>query len=139
MKIGVDVVDMERVARLSQKAAFLHKIFTVRELELIKDKHPKRRVEILSGRFAVKEAVVKALGTGFSANVGPRDIETLIDEAGRPNLVLLHGAAAKAAEQGLDDFLVSISHSQNTAIAFVVLSRVGHEGYEHKSLPTIGE
>lgn len=116
LRVGVDMVE---VARIEQGLArhgerFLARFFTPREREQCKDA-PIR----LAARFAAKEAASKALGTGIGA-VRWLDIEVCSDENKRPYLVL-HGAAVQLAESlGLDTWEVSLSHTQDHAIAFVV-------------------
>jgi holo-[acyl-carrier protein] synthase len=71
----------------------------------------------LSGRFAAKEAVLKALGTGLRAGINWTEVETLPDALGRP-IVTLHGEAARrAAQLGITTVLVSISHTGDYAVA----------------------
>ncbi len=117
---GVDLVHTPRIARAWQTHGdrFLARVFTPAEQQhCLRHKTP----EIpLSGRFAAKEAVMKALGTGWSGGVEWTDIETLPDPLGRP-LVTLHGrTAALAASLGIAHLLVSISHSGEYAVASVV-------------------
>lgn len=74
----------------------------------------------LAGRFAAKEAVMKALGTGWRGGMKWTDIETLPDELGKP-VVHLHGEAAQlAATQGIQQILMSISHAGDYAIASAI-------------------
>jgi holo-[acyl-carrier protein] synthase len=85
------------------------------------------KAERLAGRFAVKEAVMKALGTGKSQGILWRDVETLRGRLGRPE-VHLHGQAVKAAKwQGGAAVHVSITHDGGKAVAFVILEKAGGE------------
>ena len=114
--IGVDLIEVERIKQASRrwKERFLGRIYTRRELALYGRSYPS-----LAARFAVKEAVTKALGTGIG-QVAWREIETLEDETGRP-LVQLSGKARERAEElGVRKWSVSLSHTRNMAIAVVI-------------------
>ena len=94
--------------------SFLHRIYTEPELRLCGDKPPSFAV-----RFAGKEAVMKALGTGIKG-ISWREIEILAEPSGKP-LVYLYGKAQdKADDLGLDRLAISLSHSREYAVAFVV-------------------
>jgi holo-[acyl-carrier protein] synthase len=113
---GVDLIEIARIeAVLSRQGkAWLERIFTPAEIE-----YCGKRAESLAGRWAAKEAVAKALGTGIG-DVAWKEIEILGDEQNAPTLTL-HGAAqSKAQELGLTNWSVSISHSQSHSVAFVV-------------------
>lgn len=113
---GVDIIEIERIARTFARfdARFLNRIYTLPEQQ-----YCRRRVERLAGRFAAKEAVSKALGIGIRS-IRWRDIEVLPDRRGKPE-VYLHGRAEEvAARLGLAGFAISISHSRELAIAYVV-------------------
>ena len=119
LQTGVDSIEIERVraAVANHGARFLTRVFTPRELTVCRG-----RTESLAGRFAAKEAVAKALGTGiWRHGVGWTDIEIDREPAsGRP-LLHLHGAAARRADAlGLREWSLSISHDRSRAIAFVV-------------------
>jgi holo-[acyl-carrier protein] synthase len=115
-RIGVDIIDIRRielaVSRWGQK--FLDYVYTPAELELCGG-----RSRSLAARFAAKEAVMKALGTGFKGAFW-RDIEVLADGEGRP-LVRLSGRAKSSAEViGVSEIAVSLSHSRDNAVAFAI-------------------
>jgi holo-[acyl-carrier protein] synthase len=118
--IGMDATDLPRVADLLQRYGerFLHRVFTDGEISYC----TKRRdpVPHLAGRFAVKEAAMKALGTGQSRGVGWKDIEEV--RVGGPPRLKLHGGAARRAESmGVKQSLVTITHSETLALAQVLL------------------
>lgn len=116
LRSGVDLVEINRLAAVNPaiRQRFLRRVFTPAELAYCKDSN-----ERLSGRFGVKEAASKVLGTGIGF-VHWQDIETLRGPAGEPQLVL-HGNAEKvAAALGLTQWSVSITHSGPYALAFVV-------------------
>ncbi len=114
--VGVDVIEIERVegalGRWGER--FLGRVYTPLEVAVCRG-----RVHELAARFAAKEAVMKALGTG-ARGVAWREIEVLPNQRGKP-LVYLHGRAQARAERiGLRGLDVSMSHSREYAVAFVV-------------------
>ena len=116
IRTGVDIVEIERVERVMARSSqrFLDRIFTPQE-----QAYCQARLPSLAGRFAVKEAVAKALGTGIG-EITWVDIEIVADELGRPELVL-HGAAKRLSDQlGLVEWSISLSHTNSHAIGFAV-------------------
>jgi len=114
--VGVDIVEVERIARAIRRwdGRFLQRVYTGAELTLCANRVPE-----LAVRFAGKEAISKALGTGLMG-VSWREMEILADRRGKP-LVFLHGrAAARASHLGLGAFEISLSHTRELAVAFVV-------------------
>lgn len=117
--IGIDVVALERVEALCVKHPehFAQRVFTEKEREHF---YPTPSVNRIAARFAVKEAVSKALGTG----IGPitwQDIETTNTESGQPQVNLYGKAANLAAEKGVKAIHCSISHEKTVAVAMIVL------------------
>lgn len=113
---GVDLIAIHRIEEVIARHGkhYLERIYTPAELEQCG-----RRAESLAGRFAAKEAVVKALGCGIG-DVTWREIEVLGDEQHAPKLTL-HGAAKQKAEElRLTTWSVSISHDHGHAVALVV-------------------
>jgi holo-[acyl-carrier protein] synthase len=82
----------------------------------------RRRREYLAGRFAVKEAALKALGVGLQGDFLLNEIETINLASGAPKLVLAGSALKLARREGIRELHVSISHELRFAVAFVVLS-----------------
>ena len=118
--IGMDATDLPRVAALLERYGerFLHRVFTDGEIAYC----TKRRdpVPHLAGRFAVKEAAMKALGTGQSRGVVWKDIEVV--RAGGPPRLQMHGGAERRAESmGMKQSFVTITHSETLALAQVLL------------------
>jgi len=119
--VGVDIVDVSRVAKLLERYGerFLRRVFT--DSEAAYAMGGANRAERLAGRFAVKEAVMKALGTGKSQGILWRDVETVRDRMGKP-VVRLHGHAVRWLRfHGGSRVHVSITHDGGKAVAFVIL------------------
>lgn len=114
--IGVDIVELDRMARSMKQPRFLKRLLTDAEYELSQQYPLPRQIEFVSGRFAAKEAYAKATGTGIAHGLSWRHIEILPDETGRP--VMTAPFTGKIH--------VSISHSQTYAIAQVILEEEGH-------------
>ena len=113
---GVDVIEIQRIRNVATKYGqrFLGKIYTDGEIAYCRGRAPQ-----LANRFAAKEAVMKALGTGVKG-VRWRDIE-VVRELGNAPVIRLHGTAeAIAKRKGISHLSVSLSHSREYAIAFVV-------------------
>jgi holo-[acyl-carrier protein] synthase len=119
VRVGVDLVGVERLTRLIDRHATAEEtLFTPRELAYCSGK--RRRHEHLAARFAAKEAVLKAFGTGISQRMRWTEVEVLNEETGRPKIVL-EGAVARYAERhGLADLDVSLSHAEGLALAQAV-------------------
>jgi holo-[acyl-carrier protein] synthase len=118
--LGFDATDIPRVADIFRRYGdrFLRRVFT--EGEIAYCKRRRDPVPHLAGRFAVKEAAMKALGTGHSRGVAWRDIEVV--RAGGPPQLKLHGGAARRAEaMRVSRSLVTITHSEALAMAQVLL------------------
>jgi holo-[acyl-carrier protein] synthase len=123
--IGVDIVDVSRVAKLLERYGerFLRRVFTDPEIKYALGSG--NRAERLAGRFAVKEAFMKALGTGKSQGILWRDVETVRGPMGRP-VVRLHGQAVRWMQyRGGSRVHVSITHDGGKAVAFVILEKGG--------------
>ena len=120
LRTGVDLIEISRVSKVIARHGkhYLDRIYTSAELEQCG-----KNIESLAGRFAAKEAVAKALGTGIG-DVTWKEIEILGDELNAP-MLRLYGMAEQTAKQlGLTEWSVSISHSQSHAVAFTVA--IGH-------------
>ncbi|KGN03369.1 4'-phosphopantetheinyl transferase [Clostridium novyi A str. 4570] len=122
--IGTDIVEIDRINKAIERTPnFINKLFTKKEIEYFISR--KMRPEFIAGKFAAKESVAKALGTGFR-KFGFRDIEIDKDELGKP-LVLLSGGAKEIADKFGDYKLhLSISHGRENAIAYAILEVEGN-------------
>jgi holo-[acyl-carrier protein] synthase len=116
LRVGVDLMDIERISRALERYGerFYARFLTENERRACEG-----RPERLAARFAAKEATAKALGTGIGA-VRWVDIEIDGDESGRPFLRLHGNAAQLAADLGLTTWEISLSHTKDQAVAFVV-------------------
>lgn len=116
--IGVDVIEIGRIEDACHRwsGRFLERIYSPREQTLCRN-----RPHALAARFAAKEAVMKALGTG-THGVGWREIEILRLASGQPQVRLAGKALQKAQELGWQEVAVSLSHSRDYAVAVVVSS-----------------
>jgi len=116
LRSGIDTIEISRLREIRPaiRDRFIRRVFTDQEITQARDRN-----EVLSGLFAAKEAVSKALGTGIG-HVGWREIEILHLPSGQP-IVILHGAAKQVAEGlHLTEWSVSISHDRSKAIAMAV-------------------
>ena len=119
--IGVDVIECSRIQRSIERFGerFLHRVFTDGEIEYsMSMKFPERH---LAARFAGKEAVAKAFGTGIGKTMGWRNIDIRKKESGEPFLVFSGPAEAFAAQRGVASALITLSHTENYAVACAVL------------------
>jgi holo-[acyl-carrier protein] synthase len=120
---GIDLVHVPRLVRVWERHGklFLSRVYTSAEqAHCLDNRHAGER---LAGRFAVKEAVFKALGTGWRGGIAWTDVETLADELGKPCVRLAGRAAELAAAARLHVWLVSISHAGEYATASVLAGR----------------
>lgn len=114
---GIDIVELSRMERLSHKSSFLKRVFTDEELACcLKHAVPYRH---LAGRFAAKEAVMKALGTGWSKGVEWKDIEVTVNKDNGVPVVKAHSEAGRFL--GSRRIYLSISYSRELAVALAVI------------------
>lgn len=113
--LGTDIIEIKRIKKVMSKKEFMERFFTSRELEYLTS----RREESTAGYFCAKEAVVKALGTGFSGFKW-NDVE-IIKVNSVPNVVLHNGALEIARLKGVKNIYVSISHCRDYAVSTVVM------------------
>lgn len=118
--IGLDIVEVSRIKKAAKKweGRFLHKVFTEGEISYCLEE--KISYQSLAARFAAKEATVKALGIGFQG-VSWQDIEVTNDDLGKPYLKVFGEVKRIAQEQGITNFFVTLSHSEEYAVAQVIL------------------
>lgn len=118
--VGVDMLEIARMERvLARRPRFAEKVFT--EEERTYCDRTARPAEHYAARWAAREAVVKALGTGFSDGVGLRDVSVGRDESGRPRAILAGRVSELVAERGIREVALSISHTHDVAVANAIL------------------
>lgn len=119
--IGTDIVQVSRVKRVLERheGRFAERILHANEMVIYQQhSHP---LAYFAKRYAAKEALSKALGTGIAKGVNFNEIETHLDENGRPHL-RLHGTTLEKAEQlGVKNLFISLSDEQDYAVANVIL------------------
>ena len=119
LRVGVDVVGVDRLQRMLDEHTDRHEeLFTPAELEYCRGK--RRSYEHLAARFAAKEAVLKAFGTGISQRMRFNEVEVLNERSGRPRVNLSGSAATFAERHGLSQLDVSLSHTEGVALAHAV-------------------
>ncbi len=118
--VGVDLCGVARIERAIEKAHFYERVFTVEERAYL-DKKGRGRAQSAAAMFAAKEAVAKALGTGFSGGVMPWNISVVHDEKGAPGAELTGAAKARMEQIGGAGVMLSLSHEGGNAIAFAVI------------------
>ena len=120
---GVDIIELDRIERLIEGTSTLDRIFAEGEVDACRAEgfSSKRTVSRLAGLFAAKEAVMKALGTGWTRGVAFSDIRITHTPAGQPQAALFGKTAEIAASMGVERILVSISHCRTYAVAFALL------------------
>jgi holo-[acyl-carrier protein] synthase len=118
LNTGIDIIEVDRIDRaiLRHGQRFFDRFFTCQELIDASGRTP-----ALAARFAVKEAVAKALGTGIG-KVGWKDIEVQLNSEGKPELYLYGEAQLKAEELGIKSWSISISHTHFHAVAVAIAS-----------------
>jgi holo-[acyl-carrier protein] synthase len=125
--IGLDVVELERMGKLLSgpvKDKFAARVLTEQENAGWRKLQPRRALEYISGRFAAKEAVVKALGCGIGAIVGFKDIEVLPDGFGKPVCTLSEASIRRLGWENHEDKLhIAITHERSLAAATVLIEK----------------
>jgi holo-[acyl-carrier protein] synthase len=131
---GIDLVEVAALRRWIEdpRDPLLPRCFTAEEIAEIGD--GPERIERLAGRFAAKEAVLKALGTGFGAGVAFKDVVVRRRPGGPPEVVLDGGAALAARDLGVTGWRLSISHAGGMAIASAIALGDGAQA----ALPSAG-
>ena len=119
--IGIDLVDCARIESSLERFGdrFLNRVFTAGEIAYSKSmKFPARH---LAARFAAKEALSKAFGTGIGKSMGWRDLDVQKKESGEPVVVLSGGAEKMANERGVGKIWISLSHTEQSGMATIIL------------------
>ena len=121
--IGIDICEILRVKKLYEKYnySFLKKILTEKEIDDFYARN--ESLSFLAGRFAAKESIVKALGTGFTNGISFQDFTVFNDKDGAPKLDVLNNALRVKEAKNINQIHLSISHEKNYAVASVILEK----------------
>jgi len=117
--IGMDITEIGKIEEGIRSEAFQRRVFTPAELEAVQAS--RNKAERLAGKFAAKEAFMKALGAGLRQEVWFTQIDVLNDESGKPYIEVSGEAARRLETSGASRIHVSISHSGGMAVAMVIL------------------
>jgi holo-[acyl-carrier protein] synthase len=125
--IGTDLVEIARMRKTlegSAAARFLERILTPQE-RLLAERRRGRLAEYAAGRFAAKEAIVKAIGCGIGKQIGFQDIEVLPDALGKPVCCVAEAALVRAGlDGGSYHFHISITHTESMASAYAIVEQL---------------
>jgi holo-[acyl-carrier protein] synthase len=118
--IGTDVVEVLRIAQMIERHGelFIQRVYTPFEIDYCNAR--KAATQHFAGRWAAKEAILKALGTGWARGISWTDMEVRNDEAGRPSVRLGGGAREVCEKLGITDMLITLSHCRTHATAFAI-------------------
>lgn len=115
--VGTDIIEIKRIRKAIEKERFINRYFTEREINQFKERN--FSPQTVAGVFSAKEAIVKAMGTGFSG-FSPADIEVLKDESGKPYANIYNNAKSICDKKGIKNIHISISHCKEYAQGFAV-------------------
>ena len=118
--LGTDIIECLRIAKMIEKHGelFLNRVYTRSEIAYCSRR--KGANQSYAGRWAVKEAVLKAMGTGWSRGIRWKDIEVVTDLTGKPS-VAIHGVAKEICDElGISEVLISLSHCRSHATATAI-------------------
>jgi holo-[acyl-carrier protein] synthase len=118
--IGTDIVECPRIGKMIEQHGelFLRRVYTVREIRYCQSR--KHAIEHFAGRWAAKEAILKAMGTGRSQGIIWTSIEVRNGQNGRPQVMVCGAAREIASQRGIGEILVSISHCRTYATAYAL-------------------
>lgn len=116
--IGTDLIECSRIAKMIARHGdhFIRRVYSDSEIQYC-GKH-KYSVSHYAGRWAAKEAILKALGTGWAKGIQWTDLEVLNEPGGEPKVYLRNMAQVRAEERGITEIQISISHTEKYAVAF---------------------
>lgn len=124
--IGTDIIECPRIGKMIEQHGelFLRRVYTDREIRYCQAR--KHAIEHFAGRWAAKEAILKAIGTGWTRGIAWTDLEVRNQTGGAPRVLVCGGAKEAAREQGIANILISISHCRTYATAYALA--VGRDG-----------
>jgi holo-[acyl-carrier protein] synthase len=126
--IGTDIIECLRIAQMIDRHGelFINRVYTPHEIKYCQSR--RQATQHFAGRWAAKEAVLKALGTGWRRGISWRDVEIRNDGGGRPLVALRGGARDVVVEQGISEILVTLSHCRSHATAYAVALAANGQG-----------
>jgi holo-[acyl-carrier protein] synthase len=118
--IGTDIVECLRIAQMIERHGelFITRVYTPHEIEYCRRR--KAATQHFAGRWAAKEAVLKALGTGWRRGISWRDVEVFNEPGGQPTIRMRGGAQDVVERLGITEMLISISHCRSHATAYAL-------------------
>jgi holo-[acyl-carrier protein] synthase len=118
--IGADIVECLRIAQMIERHGelFLQRVFTPHEIAYCQDR--KAATQHFAGRWAAKEAVLKAMGTGWTRGIAWQDVEVRNEFGGKPQIVLGGGAREICGNLGIERVMITISHCRHYATAYAL-------------------
>jgi holo-[acyl-carrier protein] synthase len=118
--IGTDIIECLRIGKMIEQHGelFLRRVYTDREIRYCQGR--KHAIEHFAGRWAAKEAILKAIGTGWTRGISWTDLEVRNNAGGQPQVLVRGGAKDAAIERGIGDILVTISHCRMYATAYAL-------------------
>jgi holo-[acyl-carrier protein] synthase len=121
--IGNDIVECPRIGKMIEHHGelFLRRVYTEREIRYCQSR--KHAIEHFAGRWAAKEAILKALGTGWTKGVAWTDVEVRSTSGGQSRVLVAGGAKAVAIRKGIGDILIAIAHCRTYATAHAIALR----------------
>jgi len=134
--IGTDIIECLRIAQMIERHGelFITRVYTPHEIQYCQTR--KQATQHFAGRWAAKEAVLKALGTGWRKGISWRDVEVRNEPGGRPTIVLRGGARDVLEARGIETMHISISHCRSHATAYAIaegpVREADDEGDEHE-------
>ncbi|SIN90432.1 holo-[acyl-carrier-protein] synthase [Singulisphaera sp. GP187] len=122
--IGTDIIECPRIGKMIEQHGelFLRRVYTEREIRYCQAR--KHAIEHFAGRWAAKEAILKAMGTGWSRGLAWTDLEVRNLGGGQPQVLICGGAKELALQKGIGDILISISHCRTYATAYALALRL---------------
>ena len=117
--VGCDIIEIKRIARAVENTHFVERVYTEQEAVYCQSRG-KQAAASFAARFAAKEAVLKAFGTGLRGGE-IKEIEVVLDDLGKPSIRLSGYHKVLAEKLGVKQICVSLSHGQEQAIAYVVM------------------
>ena len=119
--IGTDITECLRIARMIERHGelFINRVYTPEEVHYCQSR--RQSTQHFAGRWAAKEAILKALGTGWRRGISWRDVEIRHEPGGRPVVALRGGLRDLVQQLGVVELLVSISHCRTHAIAYAIV------------------